>query len=156
MDSFLTYLGLARRAGCLETGEENTGLCVRMGRVRLILLASDASENAVRRAESFAKTGAGIPVVTVPREKAELSAATGRPGCSMVAVTNIGFAAGIVRRLSETEPDKYEALALELTRKRDKATRRKREAMARDLAKKVKRFQRPEPNQNERKRRDTP
>jgi len=127
----------------LETGEENTGLCARLGRARLILLASDASENAQHRAESFAKAGAGIPLIALPYDKAVFSASVGRTGCAMAAVTDIGFSAGIVRRLSEMEPGKYEDLAQALGKKRDKAIRRRRETVARDLAKKIERIKKP-------------
>ncbi|MCL2344073.1 MAG: hypothetical protein FWC62_09310 [Firmicutes bacterium] len=144
MDNFLTYLGLCRRAGFLETGEENTGLCARAGKARLILLTSDASENTRKKAESFAKSGAGIPLVTLPRDKTAFSAAVGR-ACAIAAVSDIGFAAGIVRQMNVLEPGKHEELAQMLKQKRDKAMRRRRETAARDLAKKIERMKRREP-----------
>ena len=53
MNKALNYLGLAKKAGLLEIGEENTGAAIRGGKARLVLLASDASDNAGRRAEGF-------------------------------------------------------------------------------------------------------
>ena len=49
----LKFLGLMRRANALQVGENNTGEAVRAGKAKLLLLASDASENAKKRAESF-------------------------------------------------------------------------------------------------------
>ena len=49
----LKCLGLMRRARALEPGENNSGEAVRGGRAKLLLLASDASDNARKRAESF-------------------------------------------------------------------------------------------------------
>jgi len=153
MDSFLTYLGLCRQAGFLETGEENTGSSARMGKARLILLASDASENARDKASTFAKAGAGIPLIPLPYDKAVFSASVGRSGCAMAAVTDIGFAAGIARRMNELEPGKYEELARALKQKRDKAMRRRRETAARDLAKKIERIKKQTPKPDEGRKR---
>ena len=53
-DKLLHLLGLMRRANALAVGEVNTGSTARAGKAKLLLLASDASENARRRAEGFA------------------------------------------------------------------------------------------------------
>ena len=49
----LGFLGLMRRAGKLSAGEEGVRQSVRAGKAKLILLASDASPNAQKRAEDF-------------------------------------------------------------------------------------------------------
>ena len=45
MNKALQLLSLARKGGRIEAGEEPVDTCIRMGRARLILLASDASEH---------------------------------------------------------------------------------------------------------------
>ena len=49
MNKALQLLSLARKGGRIEAGEEPVDTCIRMGRARLILLASDASEHTCRR-----------------------------------------------------------------------------------------------------------
>ena len=44
MDKALNYLGLMRKAGACAVGETDCGIACREGKVRLLLLASDASE----------------------------------------------------------------------------------------------------------------
>ena len=47
----LKRLGLMRRANAIRPGEDRAGEAVQAGRARLMLLASDAADNARRRAE---------------------------------------------------------------------------------------------------------
>ena len=56
------FLGLMRRAGKLSAGEDGVRQVVRKHSAKLILLASDASPNAQKRAEGFAES-AGVPLV---------------------------------------------------------------------------------------------
>lgn len=136
MNKTLSYISLTQKAGCLITGEENTGIAAHGGKARLLLLAGDASENAARRVRGFSDSGGEIPLITLPFTKEELSSATGKAGCSMAAVTDIGFACEIVARLAEDEPEKYAELKEILEAKREKALRRKSESTARDRARK--------------------
>ena len=57
MDSVLHLLGIARKAGRLEVGEEPVGGAARSRQAKLIVVASDAAENSVRRAARFAQGG---------------------------------------------------------------------------------------------------
>jgi|GEM_PF-182805 len=114
-------MGLARRAGMLVVGEENCGVATRSGRVRVLLLAQDASDNAVRRAEGFAADR--IPIVRLPYSKDELAMALGKASCSMAAATDIGFAFEIVSALGNEE--ELGEIAAELLQRRDRAIRRK-------------------------------
>ena len=72
----LKFLGLMRRASALQAGENNAGEAVRGGKAKLLLLASDASENAKRRAESFVG-GRSCLLLALPFTKAELGGALG-------------------------------------------------------------------------------
>ena len=60
----LGFLGLMRRAGKLSAGEEGVRQSVRAGKAKLILLASDASPNAQKRAEGFS-AHARVPLLVM-------------------------------------------------------------------------------------------
>ncbi len=87
----LRLLGLMRRAGKLGTGEAGTRQSVRSGEARLILLASDASRNAVKRAEGFARA-AGVPLLRLDADQTMLCAAAGVSGGVIFSVCEDGFA----------------------------------------------------------------
>lgn len=118
------YLSLARKAGLLETGEENCGIAVRNGKAKLLVVAGDASENALRRAKGYL-TDRKIPMLHAPFTKLELMEATGKNGCSMLAFTEIGFAEGFISALAELEPEKYQEIKAQLASKRERATERR-------------------------------
>lgn len=128
-DKVLRYMGIARKAGFLELGEEDTGAAVRGGKAKVVLLASDASDNARSRAEGFVR-GRSAPLLRLPSTKDEISAATGKGGCSMAAVTDIGLASSLATALAELDPERYAEAAEALSQKRAKADRRKAEAQA--------------------------
>ena len=52
-DPILHLLGLAKKAGRLEIGEEPVGAAARAHQARVLLLAADAAPNTVRRAAHF-------------------------------------------------------------------------------------------------------
>jgi ribosomal protein L7Ae-like RNA K-turn-binding protein len=128
MNKALNYIGLSKKAGAIEIGEIDTGSAIRAGKGRLLVLASDASDNARRRAENFIY-GTLTPMITLPITKEELSMITGKGGCSMAAFTDIGLAAAFMEALAEEEPD-YKETAAHLAQKNAKAQMRKREALA--------------------------
>lgn len=125
-DRCMGLLGLMRRANALALGEDSTGDAVRAGRARLLLIAADASDNARRRAMGYAEGRSVIPL-ELPYTKGEISAAVGAGGCSMAAVTDMGFANALMALLSQAQPDKYSAAAEETARRCAKAQRRRRE-----------------------------
>ncbi len=128
MAEALKYLGIAKKAGAIQTGELNSGSAVRVGKAKVLMLAADASDNALSRAEGFV-AGGKTPLVRLPYTKEQLSAATGAPGCSMVVLTDIGLAAVFMSALAEGEPSVRET-AEQLAQKNEKAKRRKCEANA--------------------------
>lgn len=125
----IRYLSIARKAGSLQLGEEDTGIAVRGGKAKLVLLAFDASDNARRRAEGFVY-GRKMPLVRLPYTKEEISFATGKGGCSMLAVTDIGLASSFLSALAQQDPERYAETAQALELKREKANKRKAEAAA--------------------------
>ena len=115
----LNLLGLMRRANAIAIGETNTGTAVRSGKAKLLLVAMDASENARHRAEGFA-AGRGVTLVWLPFKKEEISAHVGVSGCSMAAVTDIGFANAFVKSLAQLVPEDYGELAQSMQARCDK------------------------------------
>lgn len=129
MDKILNMLGLMRRANAIQIGETNTGSAVRAGKGKLLVLAADASDNAKSRAQGFAR-GRNVTTVSLPYTKEEISAAVGLNGCSMAAVTDMGFANALMKALSEADPEIYSQTAGEVEERFQKAQRRKTEADA--------------------------
>lgn len=113
-----------RKAGRLEIGETNTGSAVRLGKARLVIIASDASENARKRAESFV-AGRRALLVEVPYTRDELADCLGKSGCSMAAATDFGLSSAFLGELAAAQPERYGPLSEEMKRRADKAARRK-------------------------------
>ena len=125
----LKLLGLMRRANAIQPGEDRAGDAVQAGKGKLLLLASDAADNARRRAEHLVN-GRRTLLVELPFDRAELGEALGLGGCAMAAVTDLGFAGALAELLAAIDPERYTALAAETGKRRDKAQRRKKETEA--------------------------
>lgn len=136
MSRAINYLGIAKKAGALVTGEENSGMAIRAGKAKLLALASDTADNAIRRADNFVY-GTDIPLVKLPITKEEISMATGKNGCSMFVLTDIGFANSFASALEQEYGDTYAMLASAVKAKFEKAERRKKEAKAHERNKKL-------------------
>lgn len=128
MDRVLNMVGLAQKAGRLAVGEEPTGAAARAREARLILVASDAAENSVRRVRHFADAGQCL-WCRIGAEKDALGRAVGRSSCAMLAVTDIGFASAIAKKLAE-EDERFAETAERLAIKEQRAAERRREAEA--------------------------
>ena len=89
--SALTFLGLAKRAGRLESGDDAVNMTARAGKAKLILTASDAGRSSALRAKNSAEA-AKCPVAAVPFTKEELGAALGRDTVGVAALTDVGLA----------------------------------------------------------------
>lgn len=126
MDKLLNLIGLSKKAGKLEIGEEPVGAAARAKHARLLLLASDASDNTRRRALHFGEAGACI-CLEIPETKEDLGRALGRTSCAMLAVTDIGFAEAIAKKLAESDEAHYGEAAKRLALKAQRAAERRRE-----------------------------
>lgn len=93
-------LGLAHRAGRLLAGEEAVRAALRSGKVRLILLAGDASLHTRAR---FTGPGTAGVVVLVGGSRRDLGAAIGKGERVVVALTDPGFARRILREVELKE-----------------------------------------------------
>lgn len=125
-DPILHLLGLAKKAGKLELGEEPVGAVCRARHARLILLALDAAPNTRRRAAHFGEAG-NVLWLEVPYSKAELGFLFGRSSCAMLALTDAGFAASLVSKLAARDPFRYGPAAEQLRIKADRMLQRQRE-----------------------------
>lgn len=126
MDKLLNLIGLAKKAGKIEAGEEPVGAAARARQARLLLLASDAADNTRRRALHFGEAGECICLL-VPATKDELGHALGRTSCAMLAVTDIGFAEAIAKKLAEADEAHYGEAARRLALKAQRAAERRQE-----------------------------
>ena len=131
MNNILTLIGLAKKAGRIEAGEESVGAAAGAHHARLILLAEDAAENTARRAKHFAEAGACL-LTAVPAAKTALGGAVGRTECAVLAVTDIGFADAIAKKLAALDEARYGELSARLSVKAQRAAERKREQTRRD------------------------
>jgi len=125
-DPVLHLLGLAKKAGRLELGEEPVGAACRARQARLVLLAADAAPNTRRRAAHFGEAG-NVPLLEAPFRKGELGFPLGRSSCAMLALTDAGFAAAVVEKLAGRDPDRYGPAALQLREKADRVLQRQKE-----------------------------
>lgn len=131
MDNLLSLIGLAKRAGRLEIGEAPVGAAARAKKAKLLLLASDAAENSQRRAGHFAEQG-NCPLLTLPNTKAELGKALGRTSCAMLALTDVGLAASMTKKLAMLNPETYGETSEKLEVKAARAQARLKEKLAHD------------------------
>ena len=108
-DPILHLLGLAKKAGRLEIGEEPVGALCRARHARLILLASDAAPNTRRRCAHFGEIGNVLWLelpdgkscrVVVPDD--QLSLAIGKEG------QNARLAARLTGYKIDIKPESYQ------------------------------------------------
>ena len=96
-DRLLSFLGICMRAGAMIHGAQTVEKAIKEGKARLLLYASDTSENSLKRV----LTAAGernIPVRRLPCGKDELSFALGRY-CGIICTTDAGFAKKILEMM---------------------------------------------------------
>ena len=127
MNKALNYLGLARRGGLAELGEEPVGAIARTGKAYVILVASDASDHTWRRAKSFA-AGTEQQCVRLSCTKEEMGFVVGRTSLAIAAITDPQMALALVTALGE--PEKYKQALEVLTEKAAKAKKRQAESKA--------------------------
>lgn len=123
MGNALRYLGMARKAGMVTIGEENSGTVMAAGKGKLLLLAQDASANAEKRALGF-QYGHRAPLMRLPWTKEEISQRMGKAGCSMLCFTDLPIASVFAAAMAEEDPAWQETAEL-LNARKEKAIRRK-------------------------------
>ena len=127
MNKAMNYLGLARRGGLAELGEEPVGAIARTGKAYVILVAGDASDHTWRRAKSYA-AGTDQQCIRLSCTKDEMGLAVGRTSLAIAAITDAALALALVNALGE--PEKYKAAIEVLSEKTEKLKKRRQEAKA--------------------------
>lgn len=99
-NKILSLIGLATKAGRTVSGEFSTEKEVKSGRAALVIVADDASDNTKKKFKNMCDFY-HVPIYFY-KDKDTLGHAMGKEFRAMVAVTDAGFAKGIVKHL-ETE-----------------------------------------------------
>lgn len=102
MSKALGYLGLSRRAGRLEIGEDGTLAAIRTRKAKAVFLAEDAAENSRRRTSRLADEH-HIPCLVLPVTKEALGKALGRDVVAMAAVCDEGLAGAAIKAAEKTD-----------------------------------------------------
>ena len=134
-DRISGLLGLMRKASAICPGEDKASEAVFAGKARLLLLPSDAAPGKRERAERYTD-GRSCMMVNLPCTQEELAAALGIGGCTMAAVTDLGFASALMKLLKAEDPKRYGAAAEETEKRLEKLRRRKSEKPGRKAGKK--------------------
>ena len=132
----LNLLGLMRKANAAMIGETDTGAAARAQTAILVVLASDASDNAQSRAKGFVYER-NIPLITLPFTKMEISEHVGKSGCSMAAICDLGFADAFMKLLKELDEESYADTAQAISEKLKSQKQRQREAKAHEKNKRT-------------------
>ena len=98
-DKFLSFLGLARRAGKLMCGVRAVEEGIRSGHVRLIIMATDATSNTARGLFTIA-TRENIVVIKYGT-MLTIGNAVGSGETAAVALTDKGFADAAIKKYRE-------------------------------------------------------
>lgn len=128
-DRILSLLGLSLRGNHLVVGEEPVEAVARARDARVLLLASDASDNTRRRIQHFADAGQCL-WLRIPYTKEQLGQALGRTSVAVAALSDIGLASSLAHRLAEIDPARYEESARRLDLKAQRAAERRAEQLA--------------------------
>lgn len=116
MDEIVRLLGLCLRAGKLVYGDDAVAAAVAAGDARLLVLAADAGANISHRAARHTET-AGVPVLRIAQDAAQLGWAIGRRATAICCITDIGLAASAAAKAAAQDAQ-YAALAQRLEQKK--------------------------------------
>ena len=101
-ERFLSFLGIARKAGKLSMGADEACKAMETGRVRLLLLAQGLSPRSERRMRAAAETS-GVPAFCAGVQMDEIALAVGKR-TGILAVTDGGFAEKLTTMLATADP----------------------------------------------------
>lgn len=108
MDKALRYLALCAKAGKLVTGADSCVQALSAGKAKLILLAADASPNAVKRGEGMTY-GRQTPLYRSNYTKTQLAEALGRPGpVALAAICDNGLAQAFRKTVQSAQRNEEE------------------------------------------------
>ena len=124
----LGLLGIARKAGYIEAGEEMVYTSVTSGKAKLVLTASDLGNSSKRKVKSMLRHS-NVIWLEIPVTKEELGLAVGRGGTGIVSVTDVGIAASFTEKLTDLG-DNYEEAYEKLRDAAERKKQRSKEAAA--------------------------
>ena len=125
-DRILGLIGMMRKASALVIGEDRVSEAVQQGRVKILMMPSDAG-NRVREYAAHAVENRHLQMIELPYQTEMLSAAVGLSNCQIAAVTDLGFAKAVISMLVKQNPGRYKTEAESINRRFEKRERRKRE-----------------------------
>ena len=134
MDRALNYMGLARKGGLIELGEEPVGAVARARKARLVVVAQDATDHTWRRAKSFV-AGSEQICLKIPYTKDQLGQAVGRTELALAAFTDPALALAFLKALNQ--PDRYKTELESIEKLSTRIRQRKKEADAHKRNKKM-------------------
>ena len=100
-DKILSLIGLATKAGRCISGETMTESETKAGKAKLVIVASDASENTKKKFQDMCKFYK-VPIY-IYGDKDTLGHAMGKEFRASLAILDEGFADGIQRELKDRE-----------------------------------------------------
>ena len=100
-DKVLSLIGLAMKAGRCASGEMMTENETKSGRARLVIVASDASDNTKKKFQDMCKFYR-VPIY-IYGDKDTLGHAMGKEFRASLAILDEGFADGILKELKNRE-----------------------------------------------------
>jgi ribosomal protein L7Ae-like RNA K-turn-binding protein len=100
MTAFLTLLGFAQKAGKIVTGEDTVQVSLKKKKLKLLIVAGDASANTKDRANQW-KVFYDVPFLCV-LDKETLSQAIGKNNRALIGVTDRGFAVQLLKAAEKT------------------------------------------------------
>jgi len=89
-------LGIAKKAGMVVSGAENVWDAARTGKIKLVLLSEDASENTKKRVINFCKYY-NKKLCTLPLTKEEIGKAIGLNVTAVIGITDKGISEAIIK-----------------------------------------------------------
>lgn len=97
LDKILSYIGLATKAGKLSSGEFLTEKAVKEGKARLVIVASDASDNTKKMFRNMCDYyHVRLEILS---DKGQLGHAMGKQFRASLAVLDQGLADAIIKQL---------------------------------------------------------
>ena len=96
-DKVLAYLGLATRAGKIQSGEFSTEKCVKAGKAAMVIVAEDTSNNTKKKFTNMC-TFYKVPIY-IYGTKETLGASIGRELRASLALEDTGFCNAIKKQI---------------------------------------------------------
>jgi len=108
MNKTLAIPGMAKKAGLLAVGAQDTIEAIKRKKAKLIIAATDASEGTIKKVFSIAKENK-IEYISVPFTKFELGTTAGRGSPGIIAFLDKGLADNFKKKLTQTVNDTKES-----------------------------------------------